>query len=160
MIGGVSIDLGMERSAVESVIGKGEYVKPRERYYYYNNEMAIEYNDDNKVEFIEFLGGVDGSLRPMIYGVSAFDTPADELAELLKQKNNGEIDDSEQRYSYSFLNISVGIYREIRTSDVLEMLEEMKANGIPAENNVDLEADKRRAEHWSAIGIGAAGYYQ
>ena len=54
VIDGASIYLGMEQSAVESVIGKGELVG--KRYYYYNSEMAIDYNDHQMVEFIEFLG--------------------------------------------------------------------------------------------------------
>ena len=58
------------------------------------------------------------------------------------------------------MDISVGLYREIRPQDVLEMIEEMKAGGIPVEDNEDLEADKRRAEHWATIGFGVAGYYE
>lgn len=128
VIDGVSIYLGMKQAAVEAAIGKGEFV--RNRYYYYNNEMAIDYSD-GKVEFIEFLGGIDGILHPWIYGVSAFDTPADELSKILEQENDGEIDDySEQGYSFAFLDISVGVYRELRPSDVEEMIEEMKADGI------------------------------
>ena len=118
VVDGVSIYFGMDQSAVETAIGKGQLAG--KRYYYYNNDMAIDYSDHKTVEFIEFLGGIDGSLHPVIYGVSAFDSPADELADLLRQKNNGAI-----------LNISVGVYRETRPSDVMEMIEEMKADGIP-----------------------------
>ena len=52
-----AICLGMEQSTVEAAIGK--------RYYYFNDEMAIDYND-NKVDFIEFLSGTDGMLKPSI----------------------------------------------------------------------------------------------
>ncbi len=157
LIDGIPVCLKMERSAVEAVIGKGQPVG--ERYYYYGSEMAIDYDDNQRIEFIEFLGGIDGSLRPVIYGVSAFDTDADELTDLLLQKNNGEVVDTEQGYSYAFPNISVGIYRELRPSDLAEMIEEMKADGIATENNEDLANDMRKAKHWSTIGIGVAGYY-
>lgn len=157
-VDGISIFLGMSQSEIEAAIGKGQCV--RNRQYYYNNEMAIDYNEDKRVEFIEFLGGIDGSLRPVIYGVSVFDTCADELADLLRQKNGGGAVDSEQGYSLSFLNISVGVYREIRPSDVTEMIEEMKADGIPVENNADIVLEMRKANHWATIGIGALGYYQ
>ncbi len=156
-IDGVPVCLGMEQSAVEAAIGKGQLTGTR--YYYYGSEMAIDYDDSKRVEFIEFLGGIDGSLRPVIYGVSAFDTDADELTDLLSGKNDGEVIDTEQGYSYAFPNIGVGIYREIRPSDVAEMIEEMKADGIETENNEDLENDKRRSKHWAAIGIGIEGYY-
>lgn len=155
---GVPVYLGMEQTAVENVIGKGQLIG--KRYYYYNNEIAIDYSENGTVEFIEFLGGMEGSLHPMIYNVSAFDVEADELAELLKQENAGEVKDSEKGYSYSFLNISVGVYREIRPVDVLEMIEEMKAAGISMEENEDVAADMRRANHWATIGVGVAGYYQ
>ena len=157
VIDGASIYLGMEQAAVEAAIGKGE--PAGNRYYYYNNEMAIDYSD-GKVEFIEFLGGIDGIVHPWIYGVSAFDTHADELINILEQKNDGEVDDSEQGYSVAFLNISVGVYRELRPSDVEEMIEEIKADGISADNNEDVQKEMRKANHWSTIGIGAAGYYQ
>ena len=39
VIDGVAIHLGMEQSAVESSIGKGQLVGTR--YYYFNSEMAI-----------------------------------------------------------------------------------------------------------------------
>ena len=158
VIDGVSIYLGMDQSAVETAIGKGQLTG--KRYYYYDNAMAIDYSESKTVEFIEFLGGIDGSLQPVIYGVSAFDTLADELVNLLRQKNDGEIDDSEQGYSFLFLNISVGVYRERRPSDVMEMIEEMKADGIPTEDNEDVAAEMRKANHWATIGVGVVGYYQ
>lgn len=158
VVDGVSIYLGMDQSAVERAIGKGQHV--RNRYYYYGNEMAIDYSENKTVEFIEFLGGIDGSLHPVIYGVSAFDTPADELANLLQQKNDGEIDDSERGYSFAFLNISIGVYRERLPSDVSEMIAEMTSDGIPIEDNKDIAEEMRKASHWATIGAGVAGYYQ
>ena len=74
--------------------------------------------------------------------------------------NDGEVDDNEQEYSYAFRNISVRIYRKIRPSDVAEMIEEMKADGVATEDNEDLANDMRRANHWATIGIGVAGYYR
>ena len=50
----VSICLGMEKKAVELALGVGEAIG--NRYYYFNSEMAIDYQE-NKVNFIEFLGG-------------------------------------------------------------------------------------------------------
>ncbi len=134
LIDGISIELGMDKASVEAEIGEGEHIG--KRYYYYNSEMAIDYDNDQNVEFIEFLGGFDGALKPVIYGVSAFDVPADELIRLLTQKNDGEVDDHERGYSYGFLNISVGVYRET----------------IPH--------GKRKESHWSTIGIGVADYYR
>uniref|UniRef100_UPI004056E9C7 hypothetical protein n=1 Tax=Acetatifactor sp. TaxID=1872090 RepID=UPI004056E9C7 len=148
----ISIGLGMNKEAVESVIGKGQFVG--ERYYYFNNEMAIEYTNNKMVRFIEFLGGIYGSLRPMIYCISVFDNLADEVETVLRDKNSGKIDDSEQGYSYRFYDISVGVYRERIPEDIKDMIEDMKSDGIPIEDNEDLKEEIRRANHWAAIGIG------
>ena len=50
----VAICFGMEKSIVDTAIGNGQLIG--NRCYYFNNEMAIDYND-NKVEFIEFVQG-------------------------------------------------------------------------------------------------------
>lgn len=157
-IDGSVISLGMKKEIVEKTIGTGKLTG--ERYYYYNSEMAIDYDSDDKVEFIEFLGGVEGSLKPVIFNISAFDINADVLVEILKSNNDGDINDEEQGYSYAFLNISVGIYRESTPTNILEMIEEMKANGVSIEDNEDLEFEKKKAEHWATIGIGVDGYYR
>ena len=158
VIDGASVAFGMDRAAVEAAIGCGEQVGGRS--YYYDSEMAIDYDEDGLVDFIEFLGGIDGKLRPEIFGVSAFDTSADELAALLEEKNDGEVDDSEAEYTYQYLELSVGIYRETTPGDVAEMVEEMEADGICTEDNADVQAERRKADHWATIGIGTEGYYR
>jgi len=91
---------------------------------------------------------------------SAFDILTDELTDLLRQKNDGKIVDSEQGYSFSYLNISVGVYREMRPFDVMEMIKVMKADVIPIVNNKDIALEMRKTNHWATIGVGVAGYYQ
>lgn len=157
VIDGVSVSLGMTRTAVEAAIGPGQRIE--NRCYYYNSNMAVHYGADQTVEFIEFSGGPDSPLRPSIYGVSVFDASAGELVRLLTRHNNGAVDDTEQGYCLVFPLISVGVYREIRPEDVEEMIAEMKRDGIPTDGNPDLEQDIRRANHWASIGIGVAGYY-
>lgn len=161
VIDGVSISLGMEKSDVEALLGNGDYDEKLS--YYYNDEMLVAYDEDGKVEFIEFLGGIDGELRPTIDGISIFDAPADDLVDFLNEKNQGKIDNSEEGYSLAFLNLSVGVYREVLVSEVLEMMEEMKADGIDIDNNeevqVELETEMRKANHWATFGIGIEGYY-
>ena len=110
VLNGTSIALGMPQTAVEARLGKGDSVKNRR--YYFNSDLAIHYAQDGTVEYIEFLGGVDGSLNPVLYEVSAFDVPADALVNMLRDKNGGAMLDTEHGYSYAFPNLSVGIYRE------------------------------------------------
>ena len=152
----VSICLGMEKKAVELALGVGEAIG--NRYYYFNSEMAIDYQE-NKVNFIEFLGGVDGKLKPTIYGVSAFDVEADELVDVLKTNNNGELCDDENGYSYQFSNISIGLYREAIPNEIAEIVEEAKSFGNPMSDD-EIQYEMKRANYWAAIGIGVTGYYQ
>lgn len=156
LIDGVAVRLGMEQSTVEAAIGKGQLIG--KRCYYFNNEMSIDYNN-NKVEFIEFLCGVDGMLKPAIYGISAFETQANDLFEVLKEQNNGVIGDTENGYSYQFQNISVGVYRETVPKEVEEMIEEAAKFGNPMSDN-EIQYEMKRANHWATIGVGIVGYYQ
>lgn len=156
VIDGAAICLGMERSAVEAAIGKGQLIG--KRCYYFNSEMAIDYSN-HKVEFIEFLCGADGMLKPAIYGISAFETQANDLLAVLKEQNNGEIGDHENGYSYQFQNISVGVYREAVPEEIKEMIEEAASIGAPMSAD-EIENEMKRANHWATVGVGVAGYYQ
>ncbi len=49
VINGVSVGFGMTRAEIENALGKSQPAS--NRYYYYNSEMAIEYDDNDKSEF-------------------------------------------------------------------------------------------------------------
>ena len=127
--------------------------------YYFNNELRFDFDDDGKVEFIEFLGSIDGELQPIIYDVPAFQSKADTLYNILREENRGDIDDSENGYSYGFVNISVGVYRPFIPKDVEEMVKEADEAGDPMDEG-EIEEERRKADHWSTIGIGIEDYYR
>ncbi|MDD7348500.1 MAG: hypothetical protein PUG66_01400 [Clostridiales bacterium] len=154
-IDGKSIELGMKREQVIGILGLGELSN---RHFFYDNDLAIDYDENDSVEFIEFLGGIEGTLHPVIYGKPVFESNADELFEILKQHNNGKIDDSENGYSYSFIETSVGIYRTSTPESVQRDIDEMKADGVYDQEYVDDELEK--ANHWATIGIGKENYYK
>lgn len=153
-----SINLLDLREKVKLVLGR-PYGVHKNSYYYFNNELRIDFNKQGLVEFIEILSGVDGKIQPKIYGVKAFQIEANVLYEILKNENSGEIDDSENGYSYSFLNTSVGIYRETTPEDVEEMIEDAKEEGEPMDSQ-DIEYEIKKATHWDTIGIGVKDYYR
>lgn len=157
VINDTEIKLGASEGDVRAVLGEPSS-KGKNSLYFCGNELRFDFNNGG-VEFIEFLGGLDGELQPTVYDVPAFQTNADELFEILKQRNNGSIDDSEAEYSYGFLEISVGIYREITPYDVQEMVADSHVgNGTVSDEDIDEEM--RRAEHWGTIGIGVPNYYK
>lgn len=154
---GTEIKLGASESEVRAALGE-PYSVWENSLYYYENELRFDF-DEGAVEFIEFLGGIDGKLQPNIYGASAFQTDADKLYEILGERNNGEIDDHENGYSYGFLEISVGVYRDIVPDDVREMIEEAEENGELIDEE-EIAEEARRAAHWATIGIGIENYYK
>lgn len=155
---GQVIHFGDDREAVEQILGAPEAVRGT-HCYYFKSELRFDFDAEGKLEFIECLGGMDGSFQPEIYGVSAFQIEAAELLELLKQRNDGPVDDSEAGYSYSFLNTSVGVYREITPEDVNGMLREMLNMDLTQIGSIDVEQEKKKAHHWATVGIGKKDYY-
>lgn len=127
--------------------------------YCFGNELRIDFDSDDCVNFIEFIAGTDGYLKPIIHNISAFDVSADQLYEVLAEHNKGYIVDDEDGYSYGFLNISVGIYRERTPESVEEMIQEMKEEGIDVWDYEDIEVEKKKANYWATIGIGKEDYY-
>lgn len=155
--GDKAVSLGSPLSSVTAVLGEAEIIYGN-HYYYYDSNLRVDLDSNGNVEFIEFLAGIDGDIHPQIYGVSAFEIDADELTQILTEKNNGDIDDSENGYSYGFLNISVGVYRESIPEDVRQMIEEAKEEGEPMDEE-EIEYETRKAVHWATIGIGVKDYY-
>lgn len=156
VLNGEKILLGSSRESVRNILGKPDDLQGS--YYYYNSELRFDFNKRNELEFIEFLAGNEGKLQPEIYGIYPFSIEADELYAVLSEHNRGEIDDSENGYSYAFLEISVGIFRRRIPEDVEEMAKEAEENGEPLSEE-EYECERKMANYWATIGIGVKGYY-
>ncbi|MDE7312315.1 MAG: hypothetical protein K2N87_11965 [Eubacterium sp.] len=153
-----TIALSASRTDVENLLGE-PYGVWKNSLYYFDNELRFDFDKDGKIEFIEFLGGRDGKIQPTIYGVSAFQAEADELYDILSEKNRGEIDDCENGYSYGFVNISIGVFRSSVPEEVEEMIGEAQEEGEPMDAD-EIAYEMGKANHWATIGIGIAGYYR
>ncbi|KIR03832.1 hypothetical protein P261_02647 [Lachnospiraceae bacterium TWA4] len=150
----------MERKDVESILGVGNYFShEKNRVYYFNDEMRIDYGLDETVEFIEFLYGIDGELQPILNGKEIFQMDANQLFDMLSDINNGEIDDSEGPFAYAFLEISVGVYRESTPEDIEDLRAKSEEDGNPMSQE-EFEEEMRRANHWMTFGIGVKDYYR
>lgn len=156
VLDGATLALGMTRAAVEAALGKGERVGAR--HYYFNSELALDYRDD-RLELIEFLGGIDGALRPTLDGLSVFEADADALAALLRERSGGAVIDAERGYSYQFPPLGIGVYREAIPEEVAAMLEEAARDGAPMSPE-DIACERRRAEHWATLALAGADYYR
>lgn len=151
------INLSASKASVEAVLGKPDKIR-KDSFYYFQNELRIDFDAQGLVTFIEFLGGVDGTLQPRIYGIKAFQADADALYAVLKEKNNGDIIDNERGYSYAFSNLSVGIWRQSTPESIQEMITEAATDGNPL-SEADLADEIKLAAHWATIGIGVKNYY-
>ena len=154
----VTIALSSSREHVKNLLGE-PYGTWKSSLFYFNNELRFDFDNDGNLSFIEFLGGVDGELQPTIYGVYAFQSKADDLYNILSEKNHGDIDDRENGYSYGFLNISVGVFRPSVPEDVEDMVAEADGGGAPMDEK-EIEYEMRKANHWATIGIGIEDYYR
>lgn len=157
VLNGEDISFHCSREAVEQILGRPE--KWKNSYYYYNNELRFDFNNNNELEFIEFLAGHDSRLQPEIYGICPFLVAADEVYTILSEHNNGEIDDRENGYSYGFLETSIGIFRQNTPENVLEMEQEAKENGEPLTKE-EYEYEMKKANYWATFGLGVEGYYK
>lgn len=154
------LNLGFSKTAVEALLGPPSPPSNAAQLYYDNYELRIDLDKKGEVEFIEFINGPFPTLTKLsIYGVDPFQAGADNLIALLTTNNNGPIDDGEAEFCYTFLNISVGIWREITSGDVEETIAEMKASGGYEENKRWLEEDLERSKQFWTIGIGVKDYY-
>ena len=161
---------GMERSGLSLRFGDGEDAAARVlgepssrrggRCYYFGGELALDFDGEGKLEFIEFLGGEEGALRPELYGQNVFESDADELLTDLLARNGEDVDDSEAGYSYALRALSVGLYREITPEDVNAMLREMLNVDLTQLGGIDIEQEQRKAHRWATVGLGRPGYYE
>ena len=155
VIDGISITFGMKQSDVIAVLGAGE--NARDAHYYYESDLAICYDENNCVEFVEFLGGSKGRVQPTIYGISPFSTKASEVVQVLQDKNSGQVEGTADGYDMAFIDISVGVYREYIPADIKELKQQQISDEY---SGLDLEAEGISAEYWDTIGAGVAGYYK
>ena len=153
---GAPIRFGQSRAEVEAILGAAERCH-NSRCYYFNGELALDFDSADAVNFIEFLGGPGGKLSPELYGLSVFETDADQVLEMLSAR--GEAVDQDGGYTVIVPDLSIGLYREITPSDVEEMVRQMAKMDVTALGEFNLDAEQRRASRWETIGIGTKNYY-
>lgn len=153
---GKKIPLKCSREFVESILGEPHINEVS--YYYFENNLRFDFNKNNELEFIEFLGGIHGTIQPEIYGINPFTEDADKVYAVLSEHNNGDIDDSENGYSYAFIESAIGVYRPSIPEDVSDMVESCKQIGETLSEE-EYAHEYERANHWATIGLGVKGYY-
>ena len=128
--------------------------------FYDDYELRIDIDQYDHVEFIECIYGPFLEKTEIeINNINPFKTKSSDLIQILSEKNNGKIDQSEEPYCYAFLNSSVGIYRDSCEVDIDEMITEMKNTGEYESNKDWVLNDKEKAQFFWTVGIGKAKYF-
>ncbi len=58
-LNGITIPLSASRKEVKNVLGE-PYETLENSLFYFHNELRFDFDNDGKVNYIEFLGGIDG----------------------------------------------------------------------------------------------------
>lgn len=158
--------LGEHKQNVERIFTN---LSPQEKFskeaglsvYLFNTTLRVDFDKDNKVNFIEFLCGHDSEIQAVIYDVDIFKTTANEVFELLKRQNAGEIEDTENGYCYAFKNISVGVWRESTPESLSQFIEEINSDECISQEIKDenIEIEILKTNYWATLGIGVKDYY-
>ena len=155
------LSLGQSKSDIEKLFGKPSESSNLKQLFFDEYEVRIDLDKKGNAEFIEFIyGPFPEKTELSIYGVNPFQIGATKLVEILTEKNNGKIDDSEAEYCYTFQNISVGVWRQLTEQNVEESIAEMKADNEYEENKDWLNEDLNKAKNFWTIGIGVKNYYE
>ena len=155
------LSLGQSKSDIEKLFGKPSESSNLKQLFFDEFEVRIDLDKKGNAEFIEFIyGPFPEKTELSIYGVNPFQIGATKLVEILTEKNNGKIDDSEAEYCYTFQNISVGVWRQLTEQNVEESIAEMKADNEYEENKDWLNEDLNKAKNFWTIGIGLENYYE
>lgn len=150
------ISLGCTKDDVIKAIGMPK--RPTETSFsYWGSSLRFEFEDD-KLVFIEFLGGIDGPFQPVVYGNPVFEMEWNDVVSMFR-KRDSEMTDEEMGRCVTFKNISVGLYRENTLETVGANIREYAAMGHPMTAEA-IMAEKRQAMHWDTFGIGKEGYYK
>ena len=155
------LSLGQSKTDIERLLGKPSDSSNLKQLFFDEYEVRIDLDKKGNAEFIEFISGPFPEKTELsIYGVNPFQIGATKLVEVLTEKNNGKIDDSEAEYCYTFQNISVGVWRQLTEQNVEESIAEMKADNEYEENKDWLNEDLNKAKNFWTIGIGVKNYYE
>lgn len=130
------------------------------QYFYNDLDFRLDFDDNNQLEFMECQGPYSETSDFKLYDINPFALSDDELIQLLNEKNNGEVDDFEAPNSYSFMEVSVGIWRASSPSDIEDTIAEMKKNNEYNNSEAIMLQELEKSRHFWSIGIGRENYYK
>lgn len=154
------VNLGSGKSQIKALLGEPGSGSNEIQFYYEELELRIDFDKTGVVEFIEFIyGPFPQKTRLSLYGIDPFAIGSSNLVALLTDKANGEVDDKEADFCYTFPGLSIGIWRQFSEASVLATINEIKEEGTYEENKEWLEEDLIKSQNFWTVGVGIKDYY-
>lgn len=153
------INFGQTKKEIIALLGNPDH-EEEEQLYYDSLDIRFDFDENGLLEFAECQGPYSENSEFSIYEIDPFKLQDKELLELLTNKNNGEIDSFEAPYSYSFLEISVGIWRASTPKDIESTITEMKEDGTYEESKEIMDQDLEKSKYFWTIAVGKIDYYK
>ncbi|KQT25996.1 hypothetical protein ASG22_04695 [Chryseobacterium sp. Leaf405] len=153
------IEFGQGKNDIINLLGKPDNDE-EEQFYYDSLDVRFDFDDNGGLEFVECQGPYSENTEFSIYDINPFKLYDTDLIDFLTNKNNGEIDDFEAPYSYSFLEISVGIWRASIPVDIESTITEMKEEGTYEESKEIMDQDLEKSKYFWTIAVGKTDYYK
>ncbi len=88
-------------------------------------------------------------------GLSLFNESVESIRETMIQLDSVDKEDREYGYSFRYLNIGIGFWRENKSEELMEELA-----GAPAEDRQGLREDLERSKHFQQIALFSERYWQ
>jgi len=151
----LQIRLGMSDKELYNIIGKPDN-KYEQEIFYDKYDIRIDFDSFNKVEYIEILS--NEMINVEIYNTDPLEIYADQLVELLKEKNGVDVSVESNGIGYVFNDISVRVWRELTPDDMNEVIIESKRDGVYEEMKDEIMSDLEKSKKFTTIGIGKKGY--
>lgn len=159
-IGAGNLNLGMTRGEIRLLLGEPEYSSEKSimdygdfsipvpaKYGYFENELQITFDDDNKADFIEFYGKDAEHTKVYLNGIDVFKISAIKLLKEISTSTSSKFDDEDDEipYSYVFRSIDLAVWRQV----------------VPEQDEEKGEVpDTDEGKYFWTIGIGMKGYYK
>lgn len=159
-IGAGDLKLGMTREETRAILGKPAYSSEKSvmdygdfsipipaKDGYFKNELQITFDDNGKVDFIEFSGKDSEFVEVYLKDIEVFKTPAQQLLQKISDTTRSEFDKEHDEipYSYVFPSIDLAVWRQV-------------IPGQDEQTGEILEPDE--GKYFWTIGIGIKGYYK
>ncbi len=134
------VKLGLTKEEILKTVGIPSDRHPEKAYYQYDNIFfSISYDQNNRVQYIEYSTPTGNKSKVLLNGIDIFGTPADDLIVQISTQLGSEYDKEEMEmpYCYIFPDLELSFWR----------------SAVP-ESKEDEEG-----KYFMTVGIGVKGYY-